>query len=125
FGRQSPNVTQRQSTPPASPAAPSQAQQRNATQPNAAPNPAAQPQRRGFGGMIAGLAAGLGLAWLAHSLGLGPMFANILLFALLAVVAMAVIGMVMRRRQPAGMERSGYAWQGAGGSADAPVSPRS
>lgn len=125
FGRQSPNVTQRQSTPPASPAAPNAAQQqRNATQPAAAPNTAAQP-RRGFGGLFAGLAAGLGLAWLASALGLGPMFANILLFALLAIVAMAVIGMIMRRRQqPAGMQRDGYAWQGAGATADAPASPR-
>lgn len=126
FGRQSPNVTQRQSTPPASPAAPNTAQQqRNATQPAAAPNtPAAQP-RRGFGGLFAGLAAGLGLAWLASSLGLGPMFANILLFALLAVVAMAVIGMIMRRRQqPAATQRGGLAWQGAGATADAPASPR-
>jgi predicted lipid-binding transport protein (Tim44 family) len=125
FGRQSPNVTQRQATPPAAPAAPNAAQQRNATQqPAAAPNAAAQPARRGFGGMFAGLAAGLGLAWLASTLGLGPMFANILLFGLIAVVVMAVIGMVMRRRQPAAMQRGGYAWQGAGASADAPVSPR-
>lgn len=123
FGRQSPNVTQRQATPP--PAAPNTAQQRNATQqPATAPNAAAQTQRRGFGGLFAGLAAGLGLAWLANALGLGPMFANILLFALLAVVVMAVLGMVMRRRQGAGMQRGGYAWQGAGASAEAPASPR-
>ncbi len=123
FGRQSPNVTHRQATPP--PAAPNTAQQRNATQqPATAPNAAAQAQRRGFGGLFAGLAAGLGLAWLANALGLGPMFANILLFALLAVVVMAVLGMVMRRRQGAGMQRGGYAWQGAGASAEAPASPR-
>ncbi|HYE41175.1 MAG TPA: TIM44-like domain-containing protein [Ramlibacter sp.] len=128
FGRQSPNVTQRQATPPP-PTAPNAAQQRNATQqPATAPNAAAQPQRRGLfggmGGIFAGLAAGLGLAWLANALGLGPMFANILLFALLAVIAMAVIGMIMRRRQPAGMQRGGYAYQGAGATADAPASPR-
>ena len=33
--------------------------------------------------MLGGLAAGLGLAWLAHSLGLGAAFGNILLIALL------------------------------------------
>lgn len=126
YGRQSPNVTQRQSTPPAQPAAPNAAQQRNATQPSAAPNAAAQPARRGFGGLIGGLAAGLGLAWLAHTLGFGAAFANVLLFALLAVVAVAVIGMIMRRRQQpaAPMQRGGYAWQGAGATAEAPASPR-
>lgn len=126
IGRQSPNVTQRQATPPTT--APTAApQQRQATQPSAAPNtPAAQPARRGFGGMLAGLAAGLGLAWLAHTLGFGEAFANILLIALLAVVVMAVIGFVMRRRNGAAapMQRTGgYAWQGAGASADAPASP--
>jgi predicted lipid-binding transport protein (Tim44 family) len=124
FGRQSPNVTQRQATTPTAPtAAP---QQRQATQPSTAPNtPAAQPARRGFGGILGGLAAGLGLAWLAHALGFGQAFANILLIALLAMVAAAVIGMVMRRRQGAQpMQRTGgYAWQGAGASADAPASP--
>jgi predicted lipid-binding transport protein (Tim44 family) len=124
FGRQSPNVTQRQSTPPAAPA--NAQQQRNATQqqPATAPNAAAQPQRRGFGGILGGLAAGLGLAWLAHTLGFGEAFANVLLLALLAVVVMAVIGMVMRRKNGAAMQRQGYAYQGAGASADAPVSPR-
>jgi predicted lipid-binding transport protein (Tim44 family) len=123
FGRQSPNVTQRQSTPPAAPAQ-NNVQQRNA-QPSTAPGAAAaQPARRGFGGMLTGLAAGLGLAWLAHSLGLGAAFGNILMLALLAMVAVAVIGMIMRRRQgAAGGQRTGYAYQGAGATADAPVSP--
>lgn len=120
-GRQSPNVTQRQATPPAAPAQ-STAQQRQQSAPAAAP--AAQPARRGFGGMLAGLAAGLGLAWLAHSLGFGQAFANILLIALLAMVAVAVIGMIMRRRAGAAAPRQGYAYQGAGATADAPVSPR-
>ena len=126
IGRQSPNVTQRQATPPANtPTSPTATQaQRNASP---APAPAAaQPARRGFGGMLAGLAAGLGLAWLAHTLGFGEAFANILMFGLLAVVVMVVVGMIMRRRQAAaGMERTGgYAYQGAGATADAPVSPR-
>lgn len=126
FGRQSPNVTQKQATPPTSPTAPAAApQQRNATQSSAAPTTPAAPARRGFGGMVAGLAAGLGLAWLAHTLGFGEAFANILLFALLAVVVMAVIGMIMRRRQAATPgQRGGFAYQGAGASADAPASPR-
>lgn len=125
FGRQSPNVTQRQAPPPAAPTSPNVAQQqRSATQPAAAPGTAAaQPARRGFGGMLGGLAAGLGLAWLAHTLGFGEAFANVLLIALLAFVLMAVVGMVMRRRAAA-PQRGGYAWQGAGATADAPASPR-
>lgn len=121
-GRQSSNVTQRQATPPAQPAAPTNAAQRNqAQQPAAAPTA----QRSRWGGMLGGLAAGLGLAWLAHTLGFGEAFAQVLLFALLAVVVMVVIGMVMRRRaQGAGGNRGGYAYQGAGATADAPASVR-
>jgi predicted lipid-binding transport protein (Tim44 family) len=121
MGRQSSNVTQRQSAPPAAPAQ-NNVQQRNTAQPPAAAA-AAQP-RRGFGGMLAGLAAGLGLAWLAHSLGLGAAFGNILMMVLLAVVAMAVVGMIMRRRKGGAAGGQGLAYQGAGASADAPVSPR-
>ena len=84
FGQQSSNVTQRQATPPAAPGAPTQ----NAT--NAAPAkpapaaPAAAPKKP-WGAMLGGLAAGLGLAWLANSLGLGAAFGNFLLIALLVL----------------------------------------
>ena len=118
-GRQSSTVTQRQATPAPNNAAPSN---NAATQPAAAPGaqPAAQQPRRGFGGILGGLAAGLGLAWLAHSLGMGGAFGQVMLFALLALVIMGVVGMLMRRRQAGSAQ--GYAYQGA--SADAPVSPR-
>ncbi|MFT4194951.1 Tim44 domain-containing protein, partial [Ottowia sp.] len=76
--------------------------------------------RKPWAGMLGGLAAGLGLAWLAHSLGLGPAFANFLLILLLAVVVMAVIGMVRRSRAPS--QAGGLAYQGAG--APSPVTPR-
>jgi predicted lipid-binding transport protein (Tim44 family) len=72
-----------------------------------------------MGGMLGGLAAGLGLAWLAHSLGFGAEFGQFLMFGLLALVVMVVIGMVMRRRQPEVANNSPYAFEGAG----APVSP--
>jgi predicted lipid-binding transport protein (Tim44 family) len=72
--------------------------------------------------MLGGLAAGLGLAWLAHSLGLGEAFGQFMLIALLVMVAMAVIGWIMRsRRQQA---RSPYALQGAGAPADLAMPPR-
>jgi predicted lipid-binding transport protein (Tim44 family) len=118
LGRQSSNVTQRYGTTPAAPAAPAVQPQRS---PTAQPGPATtapQPARRPWAGMLGGLAAGLGLAWLAHTLGFGEAFGQIMLFALLALVVMAVIGFLRARRQPA---RQGYAYQGAGATADAPV----
>jgi predicted lipid-binding transport protein (Tim44 family) len=115
MGQQSSNVTQREAVKPAPAAAPNAA-------PAAAPRaPAAAPSRfGGMGGMLGGLAAGLGLAWLAHSMGLGAEFGQFLMFGLLALVIMAVIGMVMRRRQqPAAANASPFAFEGAG----APASP--
>jgi predicted lipid-binding transport protein (Tim44 family) len=125
MGRQSPNVTQKQATPPA-PGAPTNAAQKNqAQQPAAAPGAQAAAPRSRWGGMLGGLAAGLGLAWLAHTLGFGEAFGQIMMFALLALVIMVVIGFIMRRRaQGAAGNRPAYAYQGAGASADEPVSPR-
>ncbi|MEX8191924.1 Tim44 domain-containing protein [Comamonas guangdongensis] len=129
FGKQSGNVTQREAS--RAPAQnPQQAPQQNAAQQNrpATPaTPAAQPKKP-WGAMLGGLAAGLGLAWLAHSLGLGASFGNILLIALLAMVIMAVVGMVMRRRNAAPAMQaasSPFAFQGAGnlgGDVNAPQS---
>ncbi|MFC7459280.1 Tim44 domain-containing protein [Hydrogenophaga defluvii] len=92
-GKQSANVTQR-NTPAAAPQAP--AQGAAATKPTAAA-PAAAPQRL-WGTMLGGLAAGLGLAWLASTLGFGEAFAQFLLVALLGVVAVMVVGWVLRSR---------------------------
>ena len=71
--------------------------------------------------MLGGLAAGLGLAWLAHSLGMGEAFGNVLMFILIGVAVMALIGMFMRRRQGAA-STGGLAYQGAGATADQPAS---
>jgi predicted lipid-binding transport protein (Tim44 family) len=115
FGKQSSNVTQR-GTAPAAPAAPSQGVN-NATKPapmGAAPAPVA-PARRPWGAMLGGLAAGLGLAWLAHSLGMGEAFGQILMFGMLALGVMLLIGMFMRRRNNAAVAQSSpFAFQGAG-----------
>ncbi len=128
FGKQSGNVTQqRNSAPPTQNASPQQAPAQNAAaRPNAA-NPAAAAPKRPWGAMLGGLAAGLGLAWLANAMGFGEGFAQFLMFALLAVVVMAVIGMVMRRRAPAAPT---MAYQGAGHGAAGqtqfnPVTPQS
>jgi hypothetical protein len=118
IGRQSSNVTQRQATPPAAPA-------QNQAAPSAQPgvNPAATAPRRPWAGMLGGLAAGLGLAWLAHSLGFGEAFGQFLMIALLVLVAMAVIGFVMRSRRGPVPNRP-YAFEGAGGPADQAMPPR-
>ncbi len=116
-GQQSSNVTQREA---AKPAAPSQAAAAKPATPAAAP---AAPAKRPWGAMLGGLAAGLGLAWLASSLGLGEAFGNMLMFALLAMVAVAVIGYFLRSRKGgAAQQQGGLAYQGAGQTADAPAS---
>jgi predicted lipid-binding transport protein (Tim44 family) len=119
-GKQSSNVTQREATKTA-PTSPSQA-----TPAPAAPavNPAAAAPKRPWGAMLGGLAAGLGLAWLAHSLGLGEGFAQFMMIALLVFVVMALIGWFMRSRRPA-QPIGGYAFQGAGSSsAETAQAPR-
>jgi predicted lipid-binding transport protein (Tim44 family) len=110
IGRQSSNVTQRETMPPVTPARPTQA---------AGNTGAAAGAAKPWGGLLGGLAAGLGLAWLANALGLGPAFANMLLIALLAMVAVAVVSMLRRGRTPA---QNGLAYQGAG--AANPITPR-
>jgi predicted lipid-binding transport protein (Tim44 family) len=117
FGRQSSNVTQRQATPPASPGAPAQQNATNAAPRPATPAPAAAAPKRPWGAMLGGLAAGLGLAWLAHSLGLGAGFGNILLIGLLVLAGVMVWRMFKARSQAAGANRQGgFAFQGAGAS---------
>ena len=116
MGRQSGNVTQRQATPNTPPGAPAQNANNAAAKPGAAGAAAAAPKKP-WGAMLGGLAAGLGLAWLASSLGLGEGFGQILMFALLAMAALAVFKMVMRSRKGAAPAMQGgapFAFQGAG-----------
>lgn len=115
IGRQSQNVTRREQVqPPAN--NPAVAPQKGA-QP---PQPGAQPSR--WGGILGGLAAGLGLAWLAHTLGFGVGFANVLMFALVAVVLLAVFGAVMRRRQ--GPQQQAYGYGGTPAPGEVAAAPR-
>ena len=122
MGRQSSNVTQRES---ASPSAPSQQSATNAAAAKpATPAPAAAAApKRPWGAMLGGLAAGLGLAWLASSLGLGAGFANILLIGLLVLAGVVVWRMIKSRSQPAGNRQGGFAFQGAGASPSNARSP--
>jgi predicted lipid-binding transport protein (Tim44 family) len=126
IGRQSGNVTQRQATPPAAPAATPGAPAQNANNAAAAKpaTPAAAPAaapKRPWAGMLGGLAAGLGLAWLANSLGLGAAFGNFLLIALLVLAAVVVwrIFAARSRNGSAAPRTGGFAFQGAGNPADA------
>ena len=125
MGQQSNNVTQREAAKPAPAPAPAQnAAPAAQPAPAAAPAPAAQPQRKPWGAMLGGLAEGLGLAWLAHSLGMGEAFGQILMFGLIALVVMMVIGMIMRRRQPEAANTTPYAFEGAGAPADPHTLPQ-
>lgn len=117
MGKQSSNVTQREAAPSsAKPAAPAAA-------PAATPAP-----KKPWGAMLGGLAAGLGLAWLASSLGLGEGMAQFLGFALAALAIMLVAGFVMRylksRREGTGQaSASPFAFQGAGATPARDYSP--
>ncbi|WP_440480587.1 Tim44 domain-containing protein [Ramlibacter tataouinensis] len=128
FGRQSPNVTQREAAKPPPQQGPAQnaGQQQAGQQPAqaaqarpGAANTAAPAARSRWGGILGGLAAGLGLAWLANALGFGPALAQFMLFALLALVIMVAVGFLMRRRAPASAGRS-MGWQGGPELATAP-----
>jgi predicted lipid-binding transport protein (Tim44 family) len=120
FGQQSNQVTKRDAAPQ-TPAAPAQnAAPTNAAKPAAAP--AAAAPKKPWGAMLGGLAAGLGLAWLASSLGLGEAFGNILMMLLIGVAVVAVIGMVMRARRGGTAAQGGLAYQGAGATAQNPAS---
>ena len=116
FGKQSGAVTQREAARPATTPG-----QNAANAPAATPAPAAPPvqqPRRPWGAMLGGLAAGLGLAWLAHSLGFGAEFGQFLMFGLLALGVMLLVGWFMRRRVMP-QTASPYAYGGAG----SPVNP--
>ena len=127
-GKQSNNVTHRD----AAPSAPGGAAQNAAKPAPAAPAAPAVAPKKPWGAMLGGLAAGLGLAWLASSLGLGGAMGNILMFGLMALAIMLAVGWFMRRRaqgsangsannggQNGIQNKSPFAFQGAGG---APVS---
>jgi predicted lipid-binding transport protein (Tim44 family) len=121
FGKQSNNVTQRDATP-AAPAAPGAANSAQAAKPAAPAAAGAAAPKKPWGAMLGGLAAGLGLAWLASSLGLGEAFGQILMFGLLALLIMVAVGWFMRRRaanQGGAQQNSPYAMAGAG----APYTP--
>ncbi|CAH2797913.1 MAG: Uncharacterized membrane protein Bcep18194_A6058 [uncultured Paraburkholderia sp.] len=96
LGRQSNTVQQHQATP-------SQPSPSNQTMQRAQPAPAAQPNRSRWLGPIAGFAAGLGIAALLSHFGLGGAFAgamaNIIVIAVIAMIAVWLIRRFMGRRR--------------------------
>jgi predicted lipid-binding transport protein (Tim44 family) len=137
MGKQSSNVTQRNNAAPAGPA-------QNATNSVAKPAPAAPPAapavapKKPWGAMLGGLAAGLGLAYLMNSMGLGGMMGGMLggimqmlMFAVLAFGVFALVRYFMRSRVDKANgntfnSNSPYAMQGAGSmSPTDAIAPRS
>ena len=103
-----------QSTP-ATPAAPAAAAAPTA---GAATAAAAAPKRNWMG-PLAGLAAGLGIAALFSSLGMGEGLANFVMIALLAVAGFFVVRLLMRRFGGGMQQRSPLAMAGASAGAGA------
>jgi len=120
FGKQSSNVTQRQATSPA----PAQGVNNASKAPAPAAPGVATATKKPWGAMLGGLAAGLGLAWLASSLGLGAEMAQFMMFALLALAIMMAVGWFMRRKAQPVRGASPFAFQGAGATTP-PPSPHS
>ncbi|GAB4398294.1 MAG: TIM44-like domain-containing protein [Rhodoferax sp.] len=110
LGQQSSNVAQRQApaTPSVTPKAPA-----------AQGTPDVQPKKP-WAAMLGGLAAGVGLMWLAHALGFGEGLAHALTVLLLLMLVLLVVGAVLRSRRGAAAAGP-LSMQGAGG----PVVPRS
>ena len=118
IGKQSGNVAQRNGTP----AAPAQGATNAAPAPPlAAPAPSAP--RRPWGAMLGGLAAGLGLAWLASSLGLGEAFGQLLMLAVLAMGLVLLWRWFSQRREAPSANSSPFAFQGAAGRMPQDLAP--
>ena len=86
--------------------------------------PAAAAGKRSWLGPIAGLAAGLGLAALMSHLGLGEEFANVIMIALLALAAVVVVRLLLRRFGPAAPQpQRGLQFAGAGANGGTDTRP--
>ncbi len=107
-------------TPPSTPATPAQQATTAGAPAAAAAGTAAAAGKRSWMGPLAGLAAGLGLAALFSSMGMGAAFANFVMMALLGIVAAVVIMFLVRRFRGANgnaTQRTALAGAGETGSA--------
>jgi predicted lipid-binding transport protein (Tim44 family) len=117
-GKQSTQVTQREGV-----AAPTAAPTQSTTVPAVANKPAAAanasvaPAQRPWAAMLGGLAAGLGLAWLASSLGWGEGLAQFLTLVLVLMsLTAAVVWFLRSRKASVTSSLSPLAFQSAGSS---------
>lgn len=117
IGRQNNAVTQREAAPPQQ-AAPAAARQQAAATP-----PAKQPSR--WGGILGGLAAGLGLAALFHALGfggaLGSFLGSALMIGLLALAAFWIFNLLRRKSAAKSASPMQYATAPSQGYGQAPL----
>ena len=104
-GRSANAPVQKQAQPTAQQKPAQQAQQPAATTPPQAAAPAAV-KRSGLGGMLGGLAAGLGIAYLLSHFGLGEAAASFMTGLLLAVLVGFALLFVLRRFMPAGAKNT-------------------
>lgn len=111
IGKQSSAVTQKQAAP--TQASPNSAAQPSAAKPSPTAAPAAQPKKFGWGGMLGGLAAGLGIGMLLSHFGLGEAAASFFT-GMLIFMAVAMIGLWLFKRF-AGGNQSAYKLNPAGG----------
>lgn len=114
--RQAPAQSTPQTPPPQTPAAPAAAPTAGKPAvPATAAAAAAAPAKRSWLGPIAGLAAGLGLAALFSSMGLGGEMASFMMLLLLGIVAFFAIRFIMARMR--GGAQPALASAGAGSAA--------
>ncbi|SOZ15117.1 conserved hypothetical protein, COG4395 [Cupriavidus taiwanensis] len=116
IGKQSESVTQRQQTQPTSPTQQAQQPAQQATPATAGAAGAAAAPKRNWGGILGGIAAGLGIGWLLSHFGLGgaalTFLSNLILIALVAFAAIWLI-----RKFRGGSKRTAQpAYAGAGGA---------
>jgi predicted lipid-binding transport protein (Tim44 family) len=104
-GRQNTNAVQRannpDNAPPMQQGQQSQQQQQNQAQNNNPYQQQPQKPKSNMAGILGGVAAGLGLAWLASKLGMGGMFSNIIMIALLFFGFMMLMAFFRKKQQAA------------------------
>ncbi len=110
-GQPSSNATQGEASPTAPAAKASGAV--NAAPISAMSGPASVAPKRPWAAVMAGLAAGLGLAWLAHTLGLGDGLGLLLVFVLVLFALVMGLAWLKRRRRAAVHPTRQFAFQGA------------
>lgn len=115
MGRQSPTVVQKQQVAPVAPTPAAAPAATNPAMPASAPQ---VPRKFGWGGMLGGLAAGLGLGWLLSHFGLGEA-AGSFLMGLLIIMAVAMVGMWLLRRFAGASYKTSSTGQAGGQAFDA------